>query len=267
MGVKRPTALPDGKDQMHELAHGVADGDGLLLRMLGDQARVQRLDRRVTAAGAERGHPQVAADQVVAAPAHDEAAWGAGLTVPLDTTGHLDRQHTEVGDQLAGHREAVAVEEEGGQHGRGDGAAAGNGVEVVGLRRGAIGRNQQGFQAFLACADVAELADLLANQRRGRGAVERGDRRAGQVEERGHVLVGERGDGSEVGGRGLGQQPGGGIAVDEFEHPAGSQVLGEQGQLREGQGEQVVELVDQAGALADDGLQAAGDLAEAAEFE
>src|SRR5262249_45198682 len=99
VGVKRPTALPDGKDQMHELAHGVADGDGLLLRMLGDQARVQRLDRRVTAAGAERGHPQVAADQVVAAPAHDEAAWGAGLTVPLDTTGHLDRQHTEVGDQ------------------------------------------------------------------------------------------------------------------------------------------------------------------------
>ena len=59
---------------------------------------------------------------------------------------------------------------------------------------------------------------------------------------------------------------GGGVAVDEFEDPAGGEVLGEQGQFGEGEGEQVVELVDEAGALADDGLEAAGDLAEGAEF-
>jgi hypothetical protein len=39
--------------------------------------------------------------------------------------------------------------------------------------------------------------------------------------------------------------------------PAGGEVLGEQGQLGEAQGQQVMELVDEAGALADDGLEAA----------
>ena len=47
---------------------------------------------------------------------------------------------------------------------------------------------------------------------------------------------------------------------------AGGEVFGEQGEFGEGQGEEVVELVDQAGALADDGLESAGDLAEGAEF-
>ena len=51
--------------------------------------------------------------------------------------------------------------------------------------------------------------------------------------------------------------------MDEFEDPAGGDVLGEQGQFGKGQGEQMMELVDQAGALADDGLESSGDLAEA----
>ena len=54
--------------------------------------------------------------------------------------------------------------------------------------------------------------------------------------------------------------------MDEFEDPAGGEVLGEQGQFGEGQGEQVMELVDETGALADDGLEPAGDLAKRAEF-
>ena len=62
-------------------------------------------------------------------------------------------------------------------------------------------------------------------------------------------------------GRGVGR----GIAVDQFEDPAGGEVLGEQGEFGEGKGEQVVELVDEPGALADDGLEVAGDLAEGAE--
>src|SRR5262249_37882280 len=109
-----------------------------------------------------------------------------------------------------------------------------------------------------------ELADLLANQLRGRGAVERGDRRAGQVEERGPVLVGERGDGSEGGGGGRGRQPGGGGAGEGGEDPPGREGRGGAGAAWGGE---VVEVVDQAGALADDGREAAGDLAEAAEFE
>ena len=55
--------------------------------------------------------------------------------------------------------------------------------------------------------------------------------------------------------------------MDELQDPASGQVLDEQGELGEGQGEQVVELVDQAGALTDDGLEAAGDLTQAAQFQ
>ena len=86
-------------------------------------------------------------------------------------------------------------------------------------------------------------------------------------EQRGDVLVGQIGDLREVVcGVAAARQWGGGVAVDEFEDPAGGEVLDEQGEFGEGQGEEVVELVDQAGALADDGLEAAGDLAEGAEF-
>ena len=49
---------------------------------------------------------------------------------------------------------------------------------------------------------------------------------------------------------------------DQFEDPAGGDVLDQQGQFGEGEGQQVMELVDQPGALADDGLQPAGDLAQ-----
>ena len=58
---------------------------------------------------------------------------------------------------------------------------------------------------------------------------------------------------------------GGGVAVDEFEHPAGGDVLDEQGEFGEGEREQVVELVDEPGALADYGLEAAGDLPDGAQ--
>jgi hypothetical protein len=50
--------------------------------------------------------------------------------------------------------------------------------------------------------------------------------------------------------------------VDQLEHPAQGDVLNQQGQLGEGQGEEVVELVDEAGALAGGGLESAGDLAQ-----
>ena len=57
-----------------------------------------------------------------------------------------------------------------------------------------------------------------------------------------------------------------GIAVHQFEDPAGGDIPGEQGQLGEGQGQQMMELVEETGALADDGLQSSGDLAEDAEL-
>ena len=85
-------------------------------------------------------------------------------------------------------------------------------------------------------------------------------------EQRGGLGVGQIRDIGEVCWRCLGEAWGGGEAVDEFEDPPGGEVLGQQGEFGEGEGEEVVELVDEPGALADDGLEAAGDLAQGAEF-
>jgi len=78
--------------------------------------------------------------------------------------------------------------------------------------------------------------------------------------------VGQVRDVAEVGWRRGGKQRRGGRAVDQFQHPAGGAFFGEQGQLGEGQGEEVMELIEQARALAGDGLQAASDLAEDTQF-
>ena len=59
---------------------------------------------------------------------------------------------------------------------------------------------------------------------------------------------------------------GGGVALHEFEDPADGNILDEQCQFGKGQGEQLVELVDEAGALADGGLEPSGDLAERAQL-
>ena len=63
----------------------------------------------------------------------------------------------------------------------------------------------------------------------------------------------------------LGEEWRGGIAVDEFEHPAGGEVLDDQGEFGKGQSQELVQLVDEPGALSDDGLESAGDLAQDAE--
>jgi hypothetical protein len=55
--------------------------------------------------------------------------------------------------------------------------------------------------------------------------------------------------------------------MGQFEDLAGGQALGLQGELRERQRQQVVELVEEPRALAGDGLQPAGDLAECAQGE
>ena len=65
---------------------------------------------------------------------------------------------------MPGCGKAIDVHDKGGQHGRGDGADAGDGVEVVGLGQRAIRRNQQGFQAFLSRSAVTQLTDLVAYQ-------------------------------------------------------------------------------------------------------
>ena len=108
---------------------------------------------------------------------------------------------------MPGVCEAVDVEDEGGEDGGGDGADAGDGVEVVGVGQGAIGGNQQVFQAFLPGADVAELADLVADQfGDGRRRSARRSEARACSSSGGDVLVGQIGDGGEVVRRGRGQQ-------------------------------------------------------------
>jgi len=259
--VERFVALPQRQGEVQELPHGVPDGDGLVVGVLGDHATVEGAHGRVKAHGRQGGHPQVAAHQVVAAPAHDVAARPARLAVAIDAAAHLDGERAEVGDELAGGVEAVDVEDEGGEDGGGDGADARDGVEVIGLRQAAIGPNQQVFQAFLPGVAIAELSDLIAQQFLGGRPGQRGDRGACVSEQRGDVLVGEVGDGGEiVFGRG-GEELGGGVAMDEFEDPALRDVFDEEGEFGEGEGQEVVELVDEAGALPDGGLESGGNLA------
>src|SRR5207244_13443124 len=126
-----------------EFAHGVADGDGLVPGMLGDDAKVQRAHGRVAAHRAEGCHPQIAAHQVVAAAAQDVAARPACLAVAINTAGDFDGQHPEVGDQLARRREAVDVQDEGREYGGGDCTDAGNAGELVVVRQGLVGGNEQ----------------------------------------------------------------------------------------------------------------------------
>ena len=130
---------------MQQLAHGVAEGDGLVTGVLGDDAAVQGAHRRVAAHRRQGGHPQVAAHQIVAAPAHDVATRPPRLAVASNAAGHLEGQHAEGGDEFVGTVEAVDVEEEGREHGGGDGADARDGVEVVGLGQRPIGLESAGF--------------------------------------------------------------------------------------------------------------------------
>ena len=132
---------------------------------------------------------------------------------------------------------------------------------MVDLRQGAVGGNEQVFQAFLPCAGVAELSDVVAHQFLDRRSLQGGDGGAGVFEQGGGLGVGQIRDIGEVCRHRFREAWGGGEAVDEFEDPSGGEVLGEEGEFGEGEGEEVVELVDESGALADDGLESAGDLA------
>jgi hypothetical protein len=55
--------------------------------------------------------------------------------------------------------------------------------------------------------------------------------------------------------------------MDEFEDPPRSDIFGEKGEFGEGDGEQVVELVDLSGALPDAGLEPGGDLTQDAQSD
>src|SRR5262249_4861571 len=134
-----------------------------------------------------------------------------------------------------------------------------------GLRQGAIRRNQKPLQALLPGAGVTQLADLVADQLLDGRAGQRGDRGARLPQQRGDLPVGQVRDAGQVVLGGGPEPRGGGVAVEQLEDPARRQVLDEQGQLGEGQGQQVVQLVDQAGALPYRGLQPRGDLTQGAQ--
>jgi hypothetical protein len=87
------------------------------------------------------------------------------------------------------------------------------------------------------------------------------------MEQRRHLGIRQIGDGGQFVGRGLGERGSGRVAVRQFENPGGGDILGEQSQFGEGQGQEMMELVEDPSALADDGLESAGDLAEDAEFK
>jgi len=137
---------------------------------------------------------------------------------------------------------------------------------VVGLGEAPIDGNQRVFQTFLAGVDIAELTDLVANQLLQGGVVEGGNGGAGVCQQGVDAVMRQIGNVLQLVGRGGREPAGGRKAVDEFEDPAGGDVLGEQGQLGEDQSQELVKLVDQPRALADGRLQATGDLPQGAQL-
>jgi hypothetical protein len=75
----------------------------------------------------------------------------------------LDGHRAKVGDEFRGRLEAVDIEDKGGEHRGGDGAIAGNRVEMVWFGQSVIGVGHGFFQAQLTCVGVAQLADLIAD--------------------------------------------------------------------------------------------------------
>jgi len=72
---------------------------------------------------------------------------------------------------------------------------------------------------------------------------------------------------AQVGFGGGGESSRGGVAAEQFEYPTGAEILDEDGQFGKGTDEELMELIDQSGALPGDGLESSGDLSELAEFE
>ena len=137
--IERFASLPDGEGQVQQLAHGVADGDGLLVGMLLGDAGIESADGGIATNGAESGHPEIAPHQIVAAPRHDVAFDRPRPAVAVDAGADFDGHDAEIGDQLVRRLETVDVENEGGQHRGSDRADAGNRVETVWRGQGAIG--------------------------------------------------------------------------------------------------------------------------------
>jgi hypothetical protein len=161
----------------------------------------------------------------------------------------------------------IDIGDEGGEDAGGHFTEALDGVEVVRLGQVAIGRNQQVFQAFLPGRAITHLPHLVADQLIGQRTMKRADRIASAIEQLSDAFVRQVRNRFEVGDLGVSQAPGGWVAVNEFEHPAGRDVLDLHRQFGVGAGQELVQLVDEPGALFHQRLQAQGDLAEALAFD
>ena len=186
------------------------------------------------------------------------------MALLVDAGAVLLGKDAEVADQLGGRREAVDVHDLGDQD-RGRGLAdAGDGDDLDVGRAGQVreGGGQQLPQVLLGFLAVTDLSHQLADQRLGHGAAQRRHRLLRGLVQRLGLLVGQIRDLLQGGAVGLGDAFGGGILVEEPQHPAGGDVVGQGGEFGEGAGQEVVESVDGLGRLFDLGLQAAGDFAQ-----
>ena len=100
---------------------------------------------------------------------------------------------------------------------------------MVLVRQGLVGGNQQLFQAFLSRADVSEWTDVVAHPLFGSCAPEGGAGATGMLQKWGRLRLRHIRDIREVCQAHLGETQGGGVAVNEFEHPASGAILGQQG--------------------------------------
>jgi hypothetical protein len=165
---------------------------------------------------------------------------------------------------LVGGGEAVDVHDLGDQGGGRGRANAGDGEDLNVGRGGQLGERggQQLPEVFLGFLAVTDLGHEVADQHLGQGAAECCHRLPCGLVQRLGSLGGQIGDLLQRSAVGPGDAFGGGILVQQPQHPAGGQVVGQRGEFREGARQEVVQPVDGLSRLPDLGLQAASDLAQ-----
>ena len=215
--------------------------------------------------GAASGVPQIVTDQVVAFVRHAHGAGRQGLAVLVDAGAVFLGEDAEIADEIVGRGEAVDVDDFGDEDGGRGHADAGNGDDLD-VRRG--GQGGEGI-ARAAGASALRRAGCDAPGRRDRGPAFRRRRRARQATDclGGQVdLLGQFGsevrDLLERSEPGLGDALGGGIFVEQLQHPGGREVVGQVGQFGKDAGQEIVQAIDGLRGLFDLGLQASGDFAE-----
>ena len=261
--VERSVRFPDGKDEVQEFAHAMADGD-IAAFALGFEAGIQGAEGGVVADAGACGVPQIMANQIVSLGRHHQGARRQRIAFLVDAGTVLFGKDPEIADEVVGTGEAVDVDDLGGEDGGGGAADAGDGDQLAVAGRGQIGEGgvEQYTHVLLGVFAVPHFGDEGADQRAGDIAPERTDRRLGRLVQGLGRLLGQIGNVLHRSEPRLGDRFRVGIFVEQIQDPGGSEIVGQGGEFGKNAGHEIVQAVNGASGLPDLGLESASDLVQ-----